>query len=240
MNNLYIGGHYEVDFIRICIVEDDPDWLRGLTDYLNRQPDMKVVTTGGSAAAARALFEQPNVLADVVLMDIMLQEEPAGISLAEQALLAWGAKVIMLTSMAEKEFIFRSFQAGAIDYQIKAQFEELPAIIRAAHAKQSAIAPAVAEQIREEFRRLKKLEHSFKVKEVRDLITPTELQVLELIDRGHTQTEIADRFFISLRTVKIHVGHILKKLGSKSSKEAAQKVRDLGLFEGNAPEKREE
>lgn len=217
--------------IRILIVEDDLDWLRGLKAYLNRQPDLRVVATVSTAEEARELFANAEPGADVVLMDIMLQDEPAGIGLAEQALLSWGVKVIMLTSMEEKDFIFRSFQAGAIDYQIKSRFEELPTIIRAVHARQSSINAAVAEQMREEFRRLKRLEHQFKVKEVSDLITPTELQVLEMIDQGHTQTEIANRFFISLRTVKIHVGHILKKLGSPSSKDAAQKIRDLGLFE---------
>lgn len=217
--------------IRILIVEDDLDWLRGLKAYLNRQHDLTVVNTLSTAEEARELFATAAPGADVVLMDIMLQDEPAGIGLAEQALLSWGVKVIMLTSMEEKDFIFRSFQAGAIDYQIKSRFEELPAIIRAANTRQSSINAAVAEQMREEFRRLKRLEHQFKVKEISDLITPTELQVLEMIDQGHTQTEIASRFFISLRTVKIHVGHILKKLGSPSSKDAAQKMRELGLFD---------
>ncbi|MNY40741.1 putative HTH-type transcriptional regulator [compost metagenome] len=94
--------------------------------------------------------------------------------------------------------------------------------------------------MREEFRRLKRLEQQFKVKEIRDLITPTELQVLDMIDQGHTQTEIANRFFISLRTVKIHVGHILKKLGSPSSKDAAQQLRNLGFFERGASHKNKE
>ncbi|GFZ95446.1 DNA-binding response regulator [Paenibacillus marchantiophytorum] len=217
--------------IRVFIVEDDWDWLRGLKAYLDRHADLTVVGTVSTAEEARELFTSADPGVDVLLMDIMLQDEPAGIGLAEQAVLSWGVKVIMLTSMEEKDFIFRSFQAGAIDYQIKSRYEELPGIIRAVHARQSAINAAVAEQMREEFRRLKKLEQQFKVKEVSDMITPTELQVLEMIDQGHTQTEIASRFFISLRTVKIHVGHILKKLGSPSSKDAAQKIRELGLFD---------
>ncbi|MCD1260645.1 response regulator transcription factor [Paenibacillus athensensis] len=220
-----------MDPIRLLIVEDDPDWQRGLTAYLNRQDDIQVVATASSPVEAQRLFRESEPLADVTLMDIMLGEEPAGIRLAEEAVAAWGVKVVMLTSMEEKELIFRSFQAGAIDYQIKSSFEELPDVIRAAYARKAAINAAVAEQMREEFRRLKRLEHEFKVKEVQALITPTELQVLELIDQGHTQTEIAGKFFISLRTVKIHVGHILKKLGTASSKEAAQKLRELGLFE---------
>jgi DNA-binding NarL/FixJ family response regulator len=220
-----------MDPIRLLIVEDDRDWLRGLTAYLNREPDMIITATAASAEEARAILSDPEISADVALLDIMLGDEPAGIHLAEEVVQAWGVKVIMLTSMEEKDLIFRSFQAGAIDYQIKSSFEQLPSVIRAAYQRSAPINAAVAEKLREEFRRLKRLEQEFKVKEVSDMITPTELQVLEMIDQGHTQTEIAGRFFISLRTVKIHVGHILKKLGSSSSKEAAQKVRELGLFE---------
>jgi DNA-binding NarL/FixJ family response regulator len=220
-----------MDPIRLLIVEDDRDWLRGLTAYLNRQPDLRVTRSAASKEEARTILSGPELAADVALLDIMLDDEPAGIYLAEEAIQAWGVKVIMLTSMEEKDLIFRSFQAGAIDYQIKSSFEDLPSVIRAAHERNAPINAAVAEKLREEFRRLKRLEQEFKVKEVSDLITPTELQVLEMIDQGHTQTEIAGRFFISLRTVKIHVGHVLKKLGSASSKEAAQKVRELGLFE---------
>ncbi|SEB70421.1 response regulator transcription factor [Paenibacillus sp. GP183] len=220
-----------MDPIKLFIVEDDRDWLRGLTAYLNRQPDLQIIATAATAEEARSILSGPDFGADVALLDIMLEDEPAGIQLAEEAVEAWGIKVIMLTSMEEKDLIFRSFQAGAIDYQIKSNFEQLPTVIRSAHQRSAPINAAVAEKLREEFRRLKRLEQQFKVKEMSDLITPTELQVLEMIDQGHTQTEIAGRFFISLRTVKIHVGHILKKLGSSSSKEAAQKVRELGLFE---------
>jgi DNA-binding NarL/FixJ family response regulator len=136
----------------------------------------------------------------------------------------------MLTSMEEKEFIFRSFQAGAIDYQIKADFSSLPDIIRTTFLKKAPINAAVAEQLRLEFQRLKNLESAWQQKQIRDLITPTELQVLHLIEQGFTQTEIANRFVISLHTVKIHVGHILKKLKVTSSKHAAQKVKQAGGF----------
>jgi DNA-binding NarL/FixJ family response regulator len=227
-----------MDSIRLLIVEDDPDWLRGLTDYLSRQPDLLIAATASTAAEARNLLNGPEILADVALLDIMIGDRPEGIDLAEEAVQAWGTKVIMLTSMEEKDLIFRSFQAGAIDYQIKSSYEQLPGIIRNVYMRSAPINAAVADQMREEFRRLKNLEHEFKVKEISDRITPTELQVLEMIDQGHTQTEIADKFFISIRTVKIHVGHILKKLRSDSSKDAARKVRELGLF-GSKDEKKD-
>jgi two-component system vancomycin resistance associated response regulator VraR len=57
-----------------------------------------------------------------------------------------------------------------------------------------------------------------------------EIQVLDLIEKGHTQTQIADIFVVSIRTIKVHVGNILRKLGGKSSKEAAQKAKDMGIL----------
>ncbi|QGQ95915.1 DNA-binding response regulator [Paenibacillus psychroresistens] len=216
--------------IRIFLVEDDLDWLRGLSDFLQQQADFTLVAAAASSAEARSIMQQKDFQADIALFDIMLDGLPEGILLAEEVLQLVNLKVIMLTSMEEKDFIFRSFQAGVLDYQIKADFVSLPDIIRTAFHKKIPINAAVAEQMRLEFQRLKQLETAWQHKEVRDLITPSELQVLQLIEMGLTQTEIANRFVISLRTVKIHVGHILKKLNMTNSKLAAQKVKEAGGF----------
>lgn len=106
-------------------------------------------------------------------------------------------------------------------------------LIRQAYRKQSPISPEAAEQLREEFRRLKALEREFEVKKMSDLITPSELQLLGLINEGYSQPQIAEKLFITLRTVKNHVNHILKKLGVEGSKEAAAKVKDMGLLDHN-------
>jgi two-component system vancomycin resistance associated response regulator VraR len=52
-----------------------------------------------------------------------------------------------------------------------------------------------------------------------------------MIDDGYSQTEIANKFVVSIRTIKVHVGNILRKMGKSSSKEAAAELRKLGLFE---------
>ncbi|WP_054027933.1 response regulator transcription factor [Bacillus sp. FJAT-28004] len=228
-----------MDNIQVWIVEDDRDWLRGLIAYLNKEPDIEVVWTASRAEDVRqALLEgkQQSVPADVVLMDIMLEGRPEGVLLAEEAAIATGARVIMLTSMEEKELIFRSFQAGAIDYQIKSDFESLPDAVRSAYRSQSPINAAVAERMREEFRRLKQMEREFEAKKLGDLITPSELQLLDLIDQGYTQPQIADKLVVSIRTVKNHVNHILKKLNLSGSREAANKAKEMGLFHKNKDE----
>lgn len=224
--------------IRVGLVEDDPDWRRGLADYLDREPDMEVVWKASGADELHAALSDCHPPADVVLMDIMLGDSPEGIRLAEETALSTEARIIMLTSMEEKELIFRAFQAGAIDYQVKSCFEQLPGAVRAAYAKQSPISPAAAERLREEFRRLKAVEREYEVQKLKDMITPSELQLLGLIDQGYTQPQIADKLFITLRTVKNHVNSILKKLGMQGSKEAAQRVKEMGLLGDEADERR--
>ncbi|WEK55515.1 MAG: response regulator transcription factor [Candidatus Cohnella colombiensis] len=220
-----------MDKIAVWIVEDDPDWLRGLRAYLDGQLDMQVIFYSADPAVVREVLagDSPQPV-DVVLMDIMLDGVPEGILLAEEVAMSLGARVIMLTSMEEKELIFRSFQAGAIDYQLKTDFEKLPEAIRAAATRQSPISAEAAERMREEFRRLKRLEREFEVKTVQGMITPSELQLLKLVDEGYSQSEIANQLFISIRTVKNHINHILKKLKTSGSKEAAQQVKEMGLF----------
>ncbi|MFS0722810.1 response regulator [Paenibacillus sp. 1P07SE] len=220
-----------MDKIKLWIVEDDKEWLRGLRAYLAMQDDLEVALATDQPERIREALSSGEAPADVVLMDIMLHGVPEGVQLAEEVGAATGARVIMLTSMEEKDLIFGSFQAGAIDYQIKSDYEGLPEAIRSAYVRRSTISAAAAEQMRDEFRRLKELEREFEVQKLKSLITPSELQLLELVDQGYTQSQIAERQFVSIRTVKNHIGNVLKKLGLSGSKEAAGRVREMGLFD---------
>jgi DNA-binding NarL/FixJ family response regulator len=225
-----------METIKVLIIEDDPDWLKGLTAYLSKQPDIQIVAQASNVE--EALYEIASTEFDVVLMDIMLANHAEGIWLTSEVCQKCQAQVIMLTSMEEKELIFEAFQAGAIDYQIKSDYEKLPQAIRSAFQKQAPINSTVAEQMRAEFRRLKVLEKFYQVKEIKNMITPTEMDILEHIDQGFTQTDIAKKFVISIHTVKVHVGNVLRKLGGQSSKESARKLRDLGVFKKEDTENR--
>jgi DNA-binding NarL/FixJ family response regulator len=228
-----------METIKVLIVEDDPDWLKGLTAYLTKQPDLLIV--GQASNVEEALQAIAALEFNVVLMDIMLANQAEGIWLTSEVCQSCQAQVIMLTSMEEKELIFEAFQAGAIDYQIKSDFEKLPQAIRSAFQKQAPINSSVAEQMRAEFRRLKVMEKFYQVKEIKNMITPTEMDILEHIDQGFTQTDIAKKFVISIHTVKVHVGNVLRKLGGQSSKDSARKLRELGVFnkeESQKPDKK--
>ncbi|MFC4770314.1 response regulator [Effusibacillus consociatus] len=214
--------------INVLLVEDDPVWLRGLSHFLTTQEDIRVVGQTVSWKEAIELAKQLDV--DVVLMDILLGNRFDGLEAAKQIHQSCESKVIMLTSMEEDRIIFDSFRAGAIDYIIKTNFEEIPEAIRAAYHNRSPIRPCVAERIRTEFTRLKHLEQEYKVNQIKSLITPTERMIIGLIYKGYTQAEIAETLVVSIRTVKVHVSNILRKLGEKSSKEVGQKAKEMGII----------
>ncbi|CAH0118125.1 MULTISPECIES: response regulator transcription factor [unclassified Paenibacillus] len=214
--------------IRVMIVEDDDDWRRGLKAYLEQQPDLAVVAQAAAAEEARTAAREAQP--DIVLMDIMLVDSLEGIALTADISQSCNARVIMLSSLEEKEVIFEAFQAGAVNYIVKSDFTNIPEAIRQAYADSSPIDAGVAERIREEFRRLQQVEREYEIRKARELITPTEREVLAMIHEGYTQPQIADKFVVSLRTVKNHVNSILKKLNGKSSKEAAQKAKDMGIL----------
>jgi len=217
-----------MDKIRVLLVEDDSEWLRGLTAYLRQHKDITLVASVSTGEEAVRIIKNKDV--DVVLMDIFLAGKYDGIKATSEILKLRQAKVIVLTSSDHDTTVFDSFAAGAVDYIIKSNFSEIPDAVRAAHLNRSPIRAYVAHKIRKEFSKLKKLESQYIVEQIKSTLTPTELSILELIYQGYTQKEISNKMFISIRTVKNHVNSILKKMEEKSSKEAAYKARKLGVI----------
>ncbi|WP_429842457.1 response regulator [Brevibacillus sp. FIR094] len=209
--------------IRVFLVEDDPVWRKGLIDFLNKEPDLTVVGEAGFKAEAIERFLPAK--ADVVLMDINLTENNLdGIETAiEFMALQADSKIIMLTSLTDEAVIVESFSAGAVNYISKSNFKEIPDAIRAAHNSQSAIHPTAAAALRNEFLRLKNDENQ-------KLLSPAERDILQLIHQGQTQTQIEQSLHITKRTIKNHINRILKKMGVKTSKEAAAKASQKKLF----------
>lgn len=209
--------------ITVFLVEDDPVWRKGLVDFLNKEPDISVVGEAGTKEEAIERFAPGK--ADVVLMDINLTENNLdGIETAVAFMeLQVDCKIIMLTSLTAEDIIVESFSAGAVNYISKTSFKEIPDAIRAAHNRVSAIHPTAAAALRNEFLRMKK-------EEDQKLLSPAEKDILQLIHQGQTQTQIEQSLHITKRTIKNHINRILKKMGVKTSKEAAAKANQKKLF----------
>ncbi|MCA0758009.1 response regulator transcription factor [Paenibacillus sp. N4] len=203
--------------IKVFIVEDDADWIKALTAFLNREEDLLVV--GTAANSNEALSFAGSLSFDVVLMDIQLEGSRLdGIHTAMLLQEQSSAKIIMLTSLNDERSMTESFTAGAVQYLEKSRFRELPQTIRSAYHH-----PAPMEALLKELARLKREEQ---LKE----LTAAEREVFELIEDGHTQSQIERKLHKAESTLKNQINKMLKKFGVKSSKEAVEKVRRRGLF----------
>lgn len=207
--------------IHVFLVEDDPDWIKSMTVFLNAQEDMIVVGAAESPEQAIAMAEVLSF--DIVLMDIQLTAGRLdGIyAAAEIHERKPEAKVIMLTSLDDELVIMQSYTAGAVNYIEKSNFEELPAAIRSAVHQ-----PGSMEVLLKEFARLKREE------QLRSL-TPAEREVFDLLDEGYTHSQMEKKLFKTESTLKNQINKILKKLGVRSSREAVEKVRRKGIVREN-------
>lgn len=202
--------------IKVLLVEDDLDWIKAITTYLNKENDLLVV--GAATNSTEAIQLAQSVAYDVVLMDIRLTGSMLdGIYTAIELHEIHTAKVIMLTSMQDEQLITQAFHAGAVNYIDKSNYKTLPHAIRMAHHH-----PAAMDVLLKEYNRLKREEQL-------NTLTASEREVFELIEEGYTQSQIEGKLHKSESTLKNQVNKILKKLGVKSSKEAVRKVRRNGL-----------
>lgn len=207
--------------IHVFLVEDDPDWIKSMTVFLNAREDMIVVGAAESPEQAIAMAEVLSF--DIVLMDIQLTAGRLdGIyAAAEIHERKPEAKVIMLTSLDDELVIMQSYTAGAVNYIEKSNFEELPAAIRSAVHQLGSM-----EVLLKEFARLKREE------QLRSL-TPAEREVFDLLDEGFTHSQMEKKLFKTESTLKNQINKILKKLGVRSSREAVEKVRRKGIVREN-------
>jgi two-component system NarL family response regulator len=184
--------------IRIMVVDDHSVVRMGLNLSVNVEPDMVLETEASSGEEAIELYRQRRP--DVVLMDLKLP----GISGVEATRAICkefpDAVIVMFATNDTEEDIFLSLKAGACTYVLKtATRAELIDTIRAAHSGQRRISPEVGIRLAE------RTNHPN--------LSAREISVLELIARGKSNKEIAIALDLAEATAKLHVSHILNKLG---------------------------
>jgi len=201
----------------ICIlVVDDHFMVRmGLTASLNAEPDMEVVAEAGTGEAALEAYKRhrPNV----VIMDVRLPGMN-GVAATAAILREFpDACILMLSTHAGEEEIYRSMQAGARGYVLKSVMrEDLLRAIRDVHAGKRHLDPIVASHLAE------RISHRS--------LTSREIEVLRMVARGWGNKEIANALNIAEVTVKLHVSHVLEKLNVKDRTEAATAAVQRGII----------
>lgn len=208
-----------MDRIRVAIVEDDPDWQGILQIYLKKAEDISIVWTASGKEQFLELAGETE--ADIYLMDINLTGSSldglqAALELREGGRVS--GRIIMLTSIDEKDVIRQSFMAGAVHYVLKKDIAELADVIRSVHQGDTP-----REVLVKEFCRLKQEEQ---LKE----LTPAEREVFELLEEGLSRSEMEARLQKTENTLKAQIKNILRKLNVSNTKEAVRKVRSGGLF----------
>jgi DNA-binding NarL/FixJ family response regulator len=212
--------------ISVLLVDDQALVRSGFRLILDAQDDMEVV---GEASDGRAAVEEAARLhPDVVLMDVRMPEVD-GIA-ATKTIVGERpeAKVLVLTTFDEDRVVYDAMKAGASGFLLKsappAQFVEA---VRTVAAGEALLAPSVTRRLVEDF--VRRPPPGDTAPEPLAGLTDREREVLELIGRGLSNTEIAAKLFVSGATVKTHVNRILSKLGLRDRVQAVVLAYETGL-----------
>jgi DNA-binding NarL/FixJ family response regulator len=216
--------------IRVLIADDQQLVRAGFALILNPHADLHVVGEAADGAEAVALATQHRP--DVILMDIRMPGmdglEATRRVLADPAQAK--TRVLVLTTFDLDDYVYEALRAGASGFLLKdAPPEQLVAGIRTIATGESLLAPSITRRLIEGFIN-RPAPGARDAPDLQDL-TPRELEVLELIGRGRSNSEIARQLVVSDATVKTHVAHVFSKLAVHDRAQAVVVAYETGLVQ---------
>ena len=199
--------------IRILIVDDHPLFLEGIATVVAHQADMQLV--GRASTARQGIEAHRRTNPDVTLMDLRLPDLSGIAAVAAIRAEFPDARVIMLTTFEGDVEVQRALAAGVRAYILKsAPLDELVDVIRKVHAGRKHLPPQIAENLADHFNG--------------DALSEREVEVLRRMAEGDRNRDIGECLSISEETVKVHIRHIMDKLGAKDRTQAVA----IGLRRG--------
>ncbi|MEU1780880.1 MULTISPECIES: response regulator transcription factor [Streptomyces] len=217
--------------IKVIIVDDQAMVRAGFAALLAAQSDIDVV--GDAADGRQGVALSRSAHPDVVLMDVRMPEMD-GLEAARQILdpprgVIHRPKVLMLTTFDVDDYVYEALRAGASGFLLKdAPPADLISAVRVVAAGEALLAPSVTRRLIADFAKRPAPRRRSGTARPGGL-TPRETEVLELIARGLSNQEIADRLVLAEQTVKTHVGRVLGKLSLRDRAQAVIFAYESGL-----------
>jgi DNA-binding NarL/FixJ family response regulator len=210
----------------VLIVDDDDLMRAGLAELLSNDPTIEIV---GQASTGRQAIERVLRLApDVVLMDVRMPDLDGIAATGELARVAPAARVLILTTFEQDDYVFGALRAGASGFLVKrTRPEELIAAVHTIAAGDSLLSPSVTRRVIDRMAQQPTPEFADQTK--LDELTPREREVLALIARGMSNREIASALFVEESTIRTHVKRILMKLELRDRVQAVIYAYESGL-----------
>jgi DNA-binding NarL/FixJ family response regulator len=213
--------------IEVLIADDQQLVRHGFRLILDAEPDIHVI--GEAADGFEAIEAARSLRPDVVLMDVRMPRLD-GVQATERVTAAdfpGRPRVLMLTTFGGDEYLYPALRAGASGFLLKdAPADELVGAVRVIAGGDALLAPAVTRRLIDELaRRPTRAETTERLAN----LTAREREVLELIARGQSNSEIAATLAIGETTVKTHVGRVLTKLAVRDRAQAVVVAYESGL-----------
>lgn len=211
------GSESEPARIRIIIAEDHAIVREGTRQLLEREPDLEVVGEAADGARAVALVEE--LSPDVAIVDISMPVMSGIEATTRIKSIRPNTAVLILTAYDDDQYVFALLAAGAAGYLLKdVPSAEVIRAVRAVHAGEPVLHPAIARKVLARF--AKPSEQEGQPPSDAAALSEREGEVLRLAACGFSNAEIAQRLYLSVRTVQVHLSHIFNKFGVSSRTEA--------------------